>query len=133
MKQLLVRLIKELNVIEEEDYYENEDSEYKKDWMKDQISTEQDLQNKLIEIDSKNTILLLTVMSDNTSKCIGDEDEFQNTFMEEVIKLTKEEDYYDEYPAEQMKKLNDKFELADGIKEKYKDYTYYIDVDRYNV
>jgi len=117
----------------EEDYYENESSEYKKDWVKDQISTEQDLQNKLIEIDSKNTILLLTVMSDNTSKCIGDEYDYQNAFMEEAIKQTKEEDFDELYPAEKLKELNTKFGLADGIKEKYKEYTYYIDVDRYNV
>lgn len=117
----------------EEDYYDNESYEFKNEYVRDRIEVDQGLQNKLLEINPKNTILLLSVMTDDTTNSIGDEDEFQHIFMVQVIKQAKEEDFYDEYPAEMLKKLNDKFGLAYGIEEKYQEYTYLIDAQKYNL
>lgn len=116
-----------------EDFYDNESDEYKSEWVRDRIENERELQLKLMEISPKNSILLLDVMTDDIKNSIGDEYEFQNEFMEEVIRLVKEEDYDEEYPAEQMKKLYDKFGLADGIEEKYKEYAYLVAAGKYNL
>ena len=117
----------------EEDYIDDESYEYKLDWVAERIHNEQDLQNKLMEMNPKNSILLLDVMNSDTSYSIGDEYGYQKTFMEEVLKQAKEEDFYDEYPAEQLKKLNDKFGLANGIEDEYREYTYLIDAEKYNL
>lgn len=117
----------------EDDYYDNEDYDYKSEWVRDRIENERELQLKLMDINPKNSILLLDVMTDDIENSIGDEYEFQNEFMEEVIRLVKEEDYDEDYPAEQMKKLYDKFGLANGIEEEYKDYAHYVAASKYNL
>lgn len=117
----------------EDDYYDNESDEYKSEWVRDRIENERELQLKLMEISPKNSILLLDVMTDDIENSIGDEDEFQIAFMEEAIRLVKEEDYDEEYPAEQMKKLYDKFGLANGIEEEYRDYSHMVTASKYNL
>lgn len=114
-----------------EEFYDNQDSSYMKEYVGDQISRDRELQTKLLKLKPKNALELFDIMEDDSS--IGDSYEFQNIFMKQTIKQMKKEGEDDLFVAKKLKELNDKFSLANGIETKYKKYTFYIDTEKYNL
>lgn len=119
-----------------EDYfYDNENYNYKCEFVAEQIERNIDLQLKILDKDPKNSLDLFEIMGDFYDECIGDEYEFQKAFMETVIENNTDEDgtIYDDYVAKKFKKLYDKFGLDPKIEQEYKQYNFYIDAIKYNL
>jgi len=115
------------------DWIEEEDFDFKKEFVSNSIENERDLQKKLLDINSENAIILFEIMDDNPKYSIGDEYDFQKIFMEEVMKLKEENEEDDLFVAKKLKELYDKYGLDDDIEEEYEDYTFYIDTEKYNL
>lgn len=120
------------NYIDDDDiieaFYDETDEEFKKDFI--DISSNKKIQMKLLKMKSENAIDLFSEM--NAEGSIGDTYKFQNTYMKEIMK-DLDLDTDELYIAKKFKKLSDKFGLAPGIEEKYKEYSYYLDIEKYNL
>lgn len=117
-----------------EDYYDNEDFDFKSDFVENEIQGDDRLQRKLLKLNSDNADLLFNVMDKNSN--LGKEYKFQDKFMKYQIKdsfESFEDEKAKDFICKKMKKLFDKFGLAAGIEEKYKAYTYYIEIEKYNL
>jgi len=109
-------------------FFDTEDFSYKMEYTGEQIEWDKSLQKKLLKIDPDNSLTLFDIMDATNS--IGATYNYQNKYMKSIMKKEKADGLY---IAKKLKKLNDKFGLAPAIKTKYKDYTFYIDTEKYNL
>jgi hypothetical protein len=127
------------NYIDENDlleyFYDNEDYSYKKDYVLNNMENDMNLQNKLLNLDPRNSLQLFDLINQDIDS-IGDEYDFQKAFMNTVIEdnTDEDDDEVDELEvSKEMKRLNDKFGVDPEIMEEYKKYTFYIDVEKFNL
>jgi hypothetical protein len=94
--------------------------------LRDYICNSEELQEKLLELNPNAVNALFDVMDDDRS--IGTTYEFQKKYIEFKVK----EDGEDIIP-ETLKDIHDKFGLNSDIEDEYKDYTYLISAEKYNL
>lgn len=114
---------------------ENETYEYKEERVQEELYRSKELQTKILEVDSENSILLYDLFeSESDDEQISDEFEFQKSYIEAYAK-----NYVDdgsdlaEGKAEAIKNLYDNFDLSGGIEEEYPDNMFYVHADKYNL
>ncbi len=114
------------------EYNDNEDYDHKFDTLQGFIFDTREIQEKLLDVNSKNSIELFDLFSEDTKNNIGDEYDFQKAYVEAYS-----DDYADgdksEGKGEALKKLYDKFGLQYNIENEYGDYLYYVHADKYNL
>lgn len=111
-----------------DEYMRRVDFTEKYEFARDSISTDINLQRKLLEIDTDTVIQLEEIMyvddnDENEDKNIAREYEFQKLFIEKNGNDI----------AKSVKHLNDRFELNPKIKKEYSEYMYLIDAEKYNL
>lgn len=118
-----------------EDYRDKIDFENKFDYVMEHIPSEEVLQKKLLKMDPNTVDALFDVMESNNS--IGDTYEFQKKYIEyhleeNAVDINDKEDL-DSILPNIIKKIHDKYGLDPDIEKEYKDYTYLIDTEKYNL
>lgn len=113
-------------------YYDNEDFDFKKNFVSEQIEWDEKLQTKLLNLKPENVILLFDII-DAGKNTIGGKYDFQKAYMEQIERMKEEDEEDDLFIAKKLKELNDKFRLDREIEKEYKDYTFYIDTEKYNL
>ena len=128
------------------DYIERIDFETKFEYLRDSISTDYKLQKDLLEINigdkkngtrirnekfERNIIEALFDIMDSTIS-IGTTYDFQKLYIQTNVEQEDPEDA-DEITAYVIKQINDKFGLETKIEKEYRDFTYLIDSEKYNV
>ena len=122
-----------------DEWKENEDWNYKKEFVADYISNDRELQLKILERSENEAIVeLFQFLANEHSKnnIIADEYEYQKLYIEKYLEEngdTDDEDDKNEYWPEALKFLHKNFGLDPDIKEEYGDYTYLIDAEKYNL
>jgi hypothetical protein len=109
-----------------DDFFRNASYEDERYFVLKMIAQEKKLQKKLLDMDSENSVLLFDEIDEFS---MGSTYRFQNSY----LKTIKNQEGSDMRIEEYIKKLNDKFELNPRIKIKYKDYLYYLDIEKYNL
>jgi len=119
-----------INFIDEKEIREHflslTDFSDKFDMVRDNIPYDIELQKKLIEIDPNNVKILFDVMV--IEDTIGTNYEFQKLYIDIVCKNMDDKNI-----SETIKEINDRFILNPKIAKEYKDYTYLIDSEKYNL
>jgi len=113
------------------DYKDNEEFEYKKETIQNQIDTEPDLQRLLLKKSKKTVLLLAELFDDSNRYNISDEYKFQKLFIKQYVKKHKGEEGY--LRAKALKYLNDKFDLDYDIKVEHDDDMWLTNADKYNL
>ena len=113
------------------DYRNMIDYEVKNDFIRDSIATDFDLQDFLFT-KNKNTVTALFDVMDNKDHSLGKTYNFQKEYIKQGVELENPEDS-EEITANQLRDLNDKFELDPRIRKEYSDYLYLIDAEKYNL
>lgn len=122
-------------------YKENEDYEDKVYYLKNAISSDRNLQKKILDLDPKNSILLAnSFVEDGYSRSfIGDEYDFQKAYIESKIKeFLDEEEIADEdeighVKAEALKFLHNEFGLDSDIENEYENDLWLAHSTKYNI
>lgn len=112
-----------------EDFMYNIEFETKFEFIKDSISNDKNLQNKLIEINPNSIQSLFDCMDHEESKSIG----FTYDFQKRYIIFMSENGEHEHQIAECIKNIHDKYGLNSEIEKEYIEYTYLIDSNKYNL
>lgn len=110
-----------------EDFRNRIQFENKLEFIKDKISNDKYLQNKLIEINPNSVQALFDYMDEE--KSIGNTYDFQKRY----INFMSENGEYEHDIAKSIKDIHDKYKLNSEIEKEYIEYTYLIDSDKYNL
>lgn len=114
-------------------FYDNEDYDYKCEWISEQIENDLDLQKKILEEDPKNSIELFDIIDEDRKNICGEYD-FQKAYMDTTIEnYTDEDGIYEDGVAKELKKLYDKFGLDSDIEEEYEEYSFYVKAEKFNI
>jgi hypothetical protein len=112
---------------------DNESYEYKEERVKEELYRALELQEKLLEIDPKNSLLLFELfVGEYDDDQISDTYNFQKAYIESYAH--DDEDEEGEYAiAKAVKNLYDEFGLNDSIKDEYSDHMVYVTSDKFNL
>jgi len=110
-----------------EDFRNRIQFENKLEFIKDSISNDKNLQNKLIEINPNSVQALFDYMDEE--KSIGNTYDFQKRY----INFMSENGEYEHDIAKSIKDIHDKYKLNSEIEKEYIEYTYLIDSNKYNL
>jgi hypothetical protein len=124
-----------------EDIKNNEDFEYKKEYLKDRIYDSKKSQRRLLKINKKNSLKLAELFEETSGSNIGNEYKFQKAY---IKSYTKEENVFDktdeEYEKEKreliataLEYLYNNFELNTIIEKLYPNEMYKINIKKYNI
>lgn len=122
-----------------EEYNNNEDYSYKEDRVQEDIGSSIDIQEELLRIDSKNSLLLFDVFTNNSyanADTIENDYEFQKAYINSYSENYADgldDEYVGEGKAEALKKLNDNFNLDSYIEEEYSEFMYKVISNRFNL
>jgi len=125
----------------EKDFKNNEDFDYKKEWVENYINNDTDLQREILKNNPSAVLSLAELFSDSkVNENIGDEYEFQKLYIEKYVEGEAEDEYYKEHEeelhhtiAEALKFLYDNFGLDPNIEEEYKEDMWLISSGKYNL
>ena len=116
------------------DFNDNEEYDHKFDSLQNNISDTKEIQEKLLEVDSKNAIELFDLFDEDTTNNIGDDYEFQKAYVEAYAKnYADDESELPEGKGLALKNLYEKFGLQFDIEDEYEDYMHYVLADKYNI
>ena len=102
--------------------------------IQENISGSPELQNKLLDIDKANVILLAKLFTEETyGNNNSKKYKFQKLFITEYVKEHADDNTDDYLRAEAIKYLHDKFGLNAKIEKEYSDDMWLISSDRYNL
>ena len=123
-----------------DDWKNNEDFEYKKEVVKDNIYSSPELQEKILK---KKTVLLLAELFEQNPKSenISGTYKFQQTYINKKLKddlvWDKNDKEYNEEKfniiSDALEYLDDNFELNDTIKKRYPDEMFKVDAKKYGM
>lgn len=108
------------------DWLENED---KWERLREEIYREKEIQKELLKINRKNAVLFVEEKADN----IGDTYNFQKAYMKYIVEETNINKSKEDVLAEALKFLKDNFGLNNKIAEKYNDYMWIVNTDKYGL
>jgi hypothetical protein len=118
----------------EEWWKDNEDWEYKKEFTKDAIYRDYNLQREILNKNTSNVLKLAELFEEpHGLNNIADEYEFQKLYIKEYVKENSYDDKKSILKAKALKYLNDNFELDSQIAEEYKDFMWMVSADKYNL
>lgn len=136
--KILSNYIDDDGIIEE--WKSNESYDYKVEYVEGLVDNNIDIQNKLLEINPSNALLLADVYNNRNSN-ISDDYKFQKLYIQEFVKKELEE-YYDadiddelksNTRAEALNYLFDNFGLHPDIEDEFKDDMWMIASKKYNL
>ena len=115
------------------DWKDNDDFEYKKETLGNDISYNTVLQKHLLSKDVNNVIPLAKLfVKEKSQKNIGSTYTFQKNYIKKFIK-EKLSDTKPNLKAKALKYLYDNFGINKKIEEEYNDYTWLISASKYNI
>jgi hypothetical protein len=117
----------------EKDYKDNEDFDYKKEYVSNRISDDSDLQRKIIEDSDDNILKLAEALNDNGDIGIMDEYDNQKLYVEKYKEEHDGEGPEDRIIAQAIYNLYDWFGLDSDIEEEYVDYMQLVNMKKYNI
>jgi len=118
-----------------QDYNNNVQYDHKYDALLSYISNTTEIQEKLLEVDSKNATELFDLFDDDTENNLGDDYDFQKAYIEAYAEnyADGEESDLGEGKGKALKNLYDKFGLVFEIEDEYEGYMHYVLADKYNI
>lgn len=121
-----------------EEYNDNEDYYYKEERVQEEIGSSIDIQEELLRIDYKNSLLLFDVFTNNSysnSYTKENDYDFQKAYIKAYVENYSDglDEYVSEGKAEALKNLNDNFNLDSDIKEEYSEFMYKVISNRFNL
>jgi len=116
----------------EEYWKDNEDPEYKKEFVKDSIYRDEGLQKEILKSNPSNVLKLAELFKESHSQ-IWDEYDFQKLYIKEYVKENKWDDKKGNLKAKALKYLSDNFGLNYQIEEEYRDWMWMVSAGKYNL
>lgn len=113
-------------------YMDNEEYDHMRDTVEDDMKTDKKIQRKLLNMSSENAIKLYYMFEDmdDTSKTIADTYKFQQAYIEEWAKEDSDDPDAKEQAIGDLHKIT---QIHPDIAKEYRDYMFYVDVDKYNL
>jgi len=105
------------------------DFDFKYEYLSDYICNSEDLQENLLELNPNTVEALFNIMDEERS--IGNTYEFQKRYIE--FKIKEKGISAEDVLPEVLKDIHDKYGLDSDIKNEYSEYTYLINVEKYNL
>lgn len=120
------------------EYNDNETFDNKYSTIKDHIDNDRELQDKLLEINKSNVLLLAKILENNYYKNekienIANEYDFQKLYIEQYVDKNKEKNTENNLRAKAIKFLYKKFELNPEIEDEYSDDMWMITMGKFNL
>ena len=111
------------------------DDQDKTERLKEEIYREKQLQEELLRINKRNAVLLAKLFIEEKDDNIGDTYNFQKAYMKYILhdKKTNIGKSKEDILAEALKFLKDNFGLNNKIAEKYNDYMWIVNTDKYGL